>query len=61
MTNDMVWAVVASTIGVDVGLLVPTLYRRSVVVVSVNVTYFTSGRLISTNEKAYNMVYGVSS
>ena len=56
MTNDGVWAEVASTIGVEVRLLVQTLYRRSVVVVSVNVTYFTSGRSISTNGTAYNMV-----
>ena len=56
MTNDRVRAEVASTIGVEVRLLEQTLYRLSVVVVSVNFTYLTPGRSISTNGKAYNMV-----
>ena len=56
MTNDGVGAEVASTIGVEVRLLERTLYRRSVVVVSGNLTHLTSGRSISTNGKAYNMV-----
>lgn len=56
VTKDRVWAEVASTGGAEVRLLVPTLYLHTVVVLLLNVTCSTSGRSISTNGKAYNMV-----
>lgn len=54
--KDGVWTEVAPTVGVEVTLLVPALYRISVVVVPLNVTHVTSGRSISTDGKAHAIV-----